>query len=102
MTITFEHDNNVIWFALKKITSHAKDNQYMFMAQYIWWLVSIIGLQEGVIIHINNLRTRSEAYEVPSAQYSDCGNIHHDRADQVNSPNTDNFEVDNINFASSD
>jgi len=60
MTITFENDNNVIVYALEKIISFARDNQYIFLAQSIWWISSIIGLQPGFIIHIDNLKERSE------------------------------------------
>ena len=30
------------------------------MAQIVWWLASVIGLQEGFISHINNLKERSD------------------------------------------
>lgn len=60
MTISFENDNNVIIYALEKIISFAWENQYIFVAQCIWWIVSIIGLQSGLVIHIDNLAMRSE------------------------------------------
>jgi hypothetical protein len=58
MTITFENDNKVIVYALETIISYAKRNQYIFLAQSIWWISSIIGLQQGLIIHIDNLTAR--------------------------------------------
>ena len=61
MTITFESDKDVIVYALEKIIAYARNNQYIFLAQSIWWIASIIGLQEGLIIHIDNLRSREEA-----------------------------------------
>jgi len=52
--VTFENDNNVIIFPFEKLISYARDNQYIFLAQSIWWISSIIGLQEGLIRQINN------------------------------------------------
>jgi hypothetical protein len=60
MTITFESDKDVIIYALEKIISYARDYQYIFLAQSIWWISSIIGLQEGLIIHIDNLKVREK------------------------------------------
>jgi hypothetical protein len=60
MTITFENDNDVIVYALEKIISYARDNQYIFLAQSVWWISSIIGLQEGLVIHIDKLRIRKD------------------------------------------
>jgi hypothetical protein len=60
MTITFESDKDVIVYALEKIISYARDNQYIFLAQSIWWISSIIGLQEGLIIFIDNLKIRKD------------------------------------------
>jgi hypothetical protein len=59
MIITFQNDNDVIVYALEKIISYARNNQYIFLAQSVWWISSIIGLHEGLVIHINNLRKRS-------------------------------------------
>jgi hypothetical protein len=59
MTITFGNDNDVIVHALKKIISYARQNQQIFVAQCIWWLASIIGLDKGLINHIDNLGIRS-------------------------------------------
>jgi len=60
MPITFENDNNVIVYALDKIISYAKNNQYIFSAQSVWWIASTVGLTEGLVIYIDNLRIRSE------------------------------------------
>jgi len=45
MTITCEKDNDVIVYTLERIISYATTNQYIFVAQYVWWLFSIVGLQ---------------------------------------------------------
>jgi len=69
MTITFENNNDIICYALKKIISYARDNQYIFLAQSIWWVSSVIGLQQGRVVYIDNLRKHREAsalsYEGP-------------------------------------
>jgi len=56
MTISFENNNKVIVYALEKIIQHARRTQQIFVAQCVWWLASIIGLEQGLIIYIDNLR----------------------------------------------
>jgi hypothetical protein len=63
MTITFANEDDVIVYALEKKISYARNNQYIFLAQSIWWISSIIGLQQGLIIHIGNLKIRSDIRE---------------------------------------
>jgi hypothetical protein len=58
MTITFDNDNDVIVFALEKIISHARRIQQIFVAQCVWWLASIIGLEQGLVIYIDNIQSR--------------------------------------------
>jgi len=55
MTINFENDNDVIVYALEKIIAYARSTQQIFVAQCVWWLASIIGLDKGLTIHIDNL-----------------------------------------------
>jgi len=55
MTITFENDTDVIVYALEKIIAYARDKQYIFLVQSVWWISSIIGLQQGLITYIDNL-----------------------------------------------
>jgi hypothetical protein len=55
MTITFENDNDLIVYTAEKIISYARENQYIFLAESILWISSIIGLQQGLIVHIDNL-----------------------------------------------
>ena len=59
MTITFENDDDVIVYAFEKIISYARRTQHIFVAQCIWWLASLIGLEQGLVNHIDNLRSRS-------------------------------------------
>ena len=56
MTLTFENDKDVIVYVLERIISHARKHQYIFVAQSIWWIASVIGLTEGLATHIDNLR----------------------------------------------
>jgi len=64
MTITFENNNDVIVYTLEKIICYARDNSYIFVAQSVWWIASIIGLSEGLGTHIDNLRIRFEATQL--------------------------------------
>jgi hypothetical protein len=58
MTITFENDNDVIVYALEMVISYTRRTQHLFIVQCIWWLVSIIGLEQELINHIDNLHGR--------------------------------------------
>jgi hypothetical protein len=56
MTISFDNSNDVIVYALEKIISICRDHHHLYAAQCVWWLAAITGLQEGLVIHIDNLR----------------------------------------------
>jgi hypothetical protein len=58
MAITFETDADVIVYALEKIVSFARENQYLFMANCARWIAGITGLDSGLTIFIDNLETR--------------------------------------------
>jgi 3-mercaptopyruvate sulfurtransferase SseA len=60
MTITFENDNDVIIYALEKVIAYTRRTQEIFVAQCVWWLVSIIGLEQGLIHYIDNLQSQKE------------------------------------------
>jgi len=94
MTLAFENNNDVIVYTLEKIISYARDNQYSFVAQCVWWLASIIGLQEGLVIHINNLRIRSrvEASTVCSIISSGGNDIHPARRHLISSRQSSDSE----------
>jgi hypothetical protein len=62
MTITFETDSDVIVYALEKIISFARDNQYLFVANCAWWIAGVIGLESGLVTHIDNLEIRRPAH----------------------------------------
>jgi hypothetical protein len=56
MPITFENNNDVIIYALECIISHARRTQQIFVAQCVWWLASIIGLEQELVSNIDNLQ----------------------------------------------
>jgi len=60
MTVTFENDKDVIMYTLEKIIDYARKNRYIFEAQCMWWIASIIGLTEDLVTHVDNLQIRSE------------------------------------------
>jgi len=60
MPVNFQNDSDVIVYALEKIIVYAQNNKHIFLAQSIWWIASIIRLQQGLIIHIDNLWSREE------------------------------------------
>jgi hypothetical protein len=100
MTISFEKENDILVYALEKIFSFARENRYIFQAQSVWWISSIIRQQQGLIDHIHNLHKRKEALskalnpelrDVSSTprdlqqdpRYNDTLNIHPDRIPQI-------------------
>jgi len=60
MGITFQNDKDIIIYALEKIIDDTRKNRYIFVAQSMWWIASVIGLTEGLVKHIENLLIRSE------------------------------------------
>jgi len=72
MTITFENDNDIIVYAFEKVISHARKTQQIFVAHCIWWLASIIGLEQGLVNYIDNIQSRLNVTihpeEVPSVR----------------------------------
>jgi len=68
MIVTFENENDIIVYALEKIICYARDNHYIFVAQSIRWIASIIGLSEGLATHIDNLRIRFGASQLISEE----------------------------------
>jgi len=113
MTITFENENDIIVYALEKIISYARKNQYIFVAQSVWWIASVIGLTDGLVMHIDNLRVRSEAYQAPSAIEQSSSekelasviqdhlkidtkgsHVHPDRISQINTTVNDSYEIE--------
>jgi hypothetical protein len=54
MSVTFKNYNDIIVYALEKIICYARDNNYILVAECVWWLAFIVGLELGWIIHIDN------------------------------------------------
>ena len=65
MTITFEHETDVIIYALEKVISHARRNQQIFVAQCVWWLASIIGIEQELVKYIDNIQSRINVTIIP-------------------------------------
>ena len=65
MPITFENDNDVIIYALEKVISYARRTQQIFVAQCVWWLASIIGLEQGLVNYIDNIQSRVNVAIIP-------------------------------------
>jgi hypothetical protein len=92
MTITFESDKDVVIYTLEKIISYARDHQYIFLAQSVWWISSIIGFQSGLVIHINNLKIRDDIRQLENLdtevqQHQD--HLQPSRAARIQNPNSD-------------
>jgi len=60
MTITFEDDSAVIIYAFQKILSHAREYHYYFLGNCIWWIASVLALDEKLRHHIDNLAIKSK------------------------------------------
>jgi len=58
MMFTFKNDNDVIVITLEKVISHSKKTQQIFVAQCVWLLASVNGLELGLIIQIDHLGSR--------------------------------------------
>jgi len=59
MTITFQLDKDIILYAFDRIITCCGEKKYLFAVQCVWWLASIIGLQQGFVIHIDNLHLQA-------------------------------------------
>jgi len=68
MTITFKDDRDVIVYALERIICYARDNQYIFIAQSVWWISSVIGLSEELATHIDSLRIQVEKSQIATKE----------------------------------
>jgi hypothetical protein len=79
MTITFENDNDVIVYALGKVISHARKTQQIFVAQCIWWLASVIGLEQGLIDYIDNLPQQEDSVPASGKESSISRNSREDK-----------------------
>jgi len=60
MPITFENDKDVIIYALECVISHARRTQHILMAQCVWWLAVIIGLEQGLVSHLDRLQGQED------------------------------------------
>jgi len=114
MTMTFENDDNVIVYALEKIIAYARRTQQIFVAQCVCWLASIIGLEQGLVNHIDIIQSRLHAENRPEKiprvgrtvsptprdiqgdprLSSEESWIHPERKEQINNTNFDISDLD--------
>jgi len=71
MTITSENDNDVIVYGLEKIISFRRERQNLFAAHCVWWIASLIGLDSGLVIYIDNLQNRQPAISTQELSNND-------------------------------
>ena len=65
MTISFENDDDVIVYALEKVIAYARRTQQIFVAQCVWWLASIIGLEPDPVSYIDDIQSRVNVAIIP-------------------------------------
>jgi len=80
MTINFKNDNNVVAYAHEKIISSTTDNRFIFQPQTVWWISSIIGLDKGLVIYIDNLNVQDD---IGNPELRADSPIHHDLSNEV-------------------
>jgi len=56
MPVTFNNNNEIIVYALECVIAHARRTQQIFVAHCVWWLAAIIGLEQGLVSHIDRLQ----------------------------------------------
>ena len=60
MPITFESDHDTMIYALECVIAYARRTQQIFVAQCLWWVASIIGLEQALVSHIDKLQGRRD------------------------------------------
>jgi hypothetical protein len=93
MTITFNDNQDVIVYALEKVISHARQHQNIFLVLCVWWISAILGLPEGLIIHIDNLKTWENIgdfeLQIEPLVHSEGSKIHPDRVARIQNLDSD-------------
>jgi hypothetical protein len=59
MTITFETESEVIIYALGKIITFARETQYLFVANCVWWIAGVLELDPELRVFIDNSEIRN-------------------------------------------
>jgi len=60
MSVSVENKNDIIVYTLESVIAHARWTQQIFVAQCVWWLASIIGLERELVSHIDRLQGQKE------------------------------------------
>jgi hypothetical protein len=58
MLIAFSNYTDGIVFALEKVISYGSKHLHIIVALCVWWIAFIIGLQQGLVKHNDNLKAR--------------------------------------------
>jgi len=58
MSIAFENDKDVIIAALEKIIAFTRNHGHVFLAQCVWSLASLIGLEQQLVNYIDTMQFR--------------------------------------------
>jgi len=64
MLIRLENYNDVILYTLENLISYARYYQYIFVAQYVWWLASIIDHKLELVKYIDTLQIQQHTATV--------------------------------------
>jgi hypothetical protein len=64
MTIAFENDKDVIVYDFEKIIAFARAKQFLFMANSVWWIAGVLGLDSELISYIDNLEARKAIIDI--------------------------------------
>jgi hypothetical protein len=108
MTITFNDNTDVIVYALEKVISYTRQLQNIFLVQCVWWIPAILRLQEGLVIHIDNLKARENIgdfeLQVEPLVHSEGSKIRPDRVTRIQNSVSDyiSSEVESISTTESD
>jgi len=68
MPVTFENDNDIIVYALECVIADARRTQQIFVAQCVWWLASIIGLERELVSHIDKLQGEGDTIKLQTGK----------------------------------
>jgi len=59
MSINFENNNDILVYALAQVIAYPGRTEQIVVARCTWWLASVWGLEEGLIVNIANLAGRN-------------------------------------------
>jgi hypothetical protein len=84
MPITSANENVVIISALDQFMSHPRRNQYLFRAQCVLWLMTILSLEQGLKVHIDILQSQTALHTTDTRVHPVTYTIPDDRKQHLN------------------